>query len=119
MSFRFEKLEIWQRARLFSVEIYKLTSRFPPEEKFGLIDQLRRASVSIVLNIAEGSDRKSDKEFTRFIRMAISSVEEVVTGLYIACDLGYLNKKDFDLMYDEANLLVSKMNALINSFKKP
>lgn len=118
MGFRFEKLEVWQDARRFAVGIYKVTSNFPKEEKFALVDQIRRASVSVSLNIAEGSDRKSDKEFVRFLHIAIGSTEEVVTGLYIAKDLKYVNKNKFDVFYRDSNLLVSKINALINSIKK-
>lgn len=91
MSFRFEKLEVWQEARVFAADIYKVTSRFPQEEKFGLTNQLRRAGVSIALNIAEGSSRKSDREFIRFLRTAMGSLEEIVTGFYIALDLHYLD----------------------------
>lgn len=77
--FRFEKLEIWNDARDFVKEIYKLGVGFPKEEKFCLTDQMRRAAISIVLNIAEGSDRKSDADFRRFLRCAIGSLEEVVS----------------------------------------
>ena len=118
MSFRFEKLEVWQQARRFSVAIYKVSGGFPAEEKYSLTDQIRRAAVSVALNIAEGSDKKSDKEFARYLRLAIGSIEEVVTGLYIALDLKYLTREEFDPLYNEANLLTSKINALINSFRK-
>lgn len=118
MTFRFEKLQVWQDARNFAGRIYKITAKFPREETFGLRDQLRRASVSIALNIAEGSDRKSDKEFIRFLRTAITSTEEVVTGLYIALDQNYLDKDIFQSLYMDANSLVAKINALIKSFKK-
>ena len=118
MSFRFEKLKVWQEARLFSVDIYRITLKFPPEEHFGLTDQLRRAVISIALNIAEGSSRKSDKDFARFLRTSIGSLEEVVTGLYVALDLKYLDKDEFNNLYSKANLIASKINALINSFKK-
>jgi len=117
MSFRFEKLTVWQDSRVFINKIYKITKPFPKEERFGLIDQLRRASVSIALNIAEGSDRKSDAEFKRFLRMAIASCEEVVTALYVSKDLGYIKGKNFDIIYKDANRLVAKINALVNSLK--
>jgi len=117
MSFRFEGLKVWQDARNFTGRIYGITRSFPREERFGLIDQLRRAAVSIVLNIAEGSDRKSDIEFRRYLRMAITSCEEVVTALYISLDQNYLNKKDFDILYKDANSLVARINALIKSLQ--
>ncbi len=115
--FRFEKLKVWHDSRSLVREIYALTRKFPAEEKFCLTNQIRRAAISISLNIAEGSDRKSDKEFKRFLRMAISSAEEVITGLYIALDLNYLNKKKFDKIYEDSNILVAKLNALIKSLR--
>lgn len=115
MSFRFEKLTVWQDTRKFATNIYKVTATFPKDERFGLIDQLRRAAVSIALNISEGSDRKSDAEFKRFLRMAIGSCEEVVTALYISLDQTYLNQSQFDSLYEEANIVVAKINALIKS----
>lgn len=118
MTFRFEKLTVWNNARIFVVKIYKVTSTFPRDEKFGLTDQIRRAAVSIALNIAEGSSRKSDKEFTRFLRTSLGSLEEVVTGLYIALDLKYLTQDKFNNLYQDLNILASKINALINSFKR-
>lgn len=118
MSFRFEKLTVWQESREFVNVIYSITRKFPAEEKFCLIDQLRRASISIMLNIAEGSDRKSDLEFRRFLRMSISSCEEVVSALYIAYDQKYIKRGDFDGLYNKANQLVAKINALINSLGK-
>ena len=118
MSFRFEKLTVWQESRVFIVKLYKITSKFPSEEKFSLTDQIRRAGVSIALNIAERSGKKSDIDFIRFLRISIGSVNEVVTGLYLAQDLKYLDKTDFDNLYTELNLIASKINALINSIKK-
>jgi four helix bundle protein len=111
--FRFEKLEIWQDSRKLVIKVYKLTKKFPVEEKFCLIDQIRRAAISISLNIAEGSDRKSDKEFKRFLRMAIASAEEVVTGFYLSLDLEYINQQEFDNIYEELNIIVAKINALV------
>ncbi|MBI2621257.1 MAG: four helix bundle protein [Candidatus Levybacteria bacterium] len=91
---------------------------FPSEEKFGLTNQIRRAAISIALNIAEGSDKKSDAEFKRFLRMAIGSCEEVITGFYIALDQKYVPEKDFDIIYEQANMLVAKLNALVKSLNK-
>lgn len=118
MSFRFENLEIWKEARELVKKVYKITSQFPDRERFGLTDQLRRAAISVALNITEGSDRKSDKEFERFLRMSITSCEEVVTGLYIAQDLGYLNGSEFRDLYNAANQQVAKTNALIKKLKQ-
>ncbi|MDD5043443.1 MAG: four helix bundle protein [Patescibacteria group bacterium] len=118
MSFRFENLEIWQLSRSFAGEIYRKTKNFPKEEIFGLVSQLRRAAISIVLNIAEGSDRKSDMEFIRFLRISVASLDEVIAALYIALDQEFMMKDDFDALYAEANMLAAKINALVNSIKK-
>jgi len=118
MSFRFEKLKVWQDARAFCVQVYKVTSKFPSRECFALTDQIRRAVISVILNIVEGSSRSSDKEFVRFLRISIGSLHEVVAGTYIALDLKYLNSDDFEELYSTSNTLASKINALINSIKK-
>ena len=102
MRFKFENLEIWQDARVFVNKIYTLTKKFPSEEKFGLTDQLRRAAVSVALNIAEGTNRSTNKDRKHFFQMSITSVDEVVTGLFIALDQGYIAKKDFDELYELA-----------------
>lgn len=114
MKFRFENLQVWQDARNFVNHIYSITQNFPSDERFGLTDQLRRAAVSIALNIAEGSDRKSDIEFRRYLRMSITSTEEVVTALFIALDQKYLSQTDFNKLYESAHMIVAKLNALIN-----
>lgn len=113
--FRFEKLEIWKEARKLVKKVYILTSKFPVQERYGLTDQIRRAVISIVLNITEGSDRKSDVEFKRFLRMAITSAEEVVTGFYLAIDLEYIPQNEFDEIYKDINNLVARINSLVRS----
>lgn len=118
MGFRFEKFTIWHDARKFANNVYVLTKSFPKDERFGLTDQLRRAAISIALNIAEGSDRKSDVDFRRFLRLAMGSLEEAVTALYISLDQGYLTQQKFDTLYEEANILAAKINKLIGNLKR-
>jgi len=91
---QFKELQIWKKSRLFCSKIYNVTATFPSEEKFGIINQLRRASVSIPSNIAEGSSRNSNKDFARFLEIAIGSAYEVETQLLISSDLGFINEKN-------------------------
>ena len=113
--FKFEKLEVWKDAREFTSLLYKVTSSFPVKERFGLVDQIRRATVSIVLNIAEGSTKGSDRDFRRFLKMSQGSINEVVTGMYIALDQKFISQKQFDEIYDFALRINSRLNALIKS----
>jgi len=91
---QFKELLIWKKSRLFCSKIYSITATFPSEEKFGIINQLRRAAVSIPSNIAEGSSRNSNKDFARFLEIAIGSAYEVETQLLISSDLGFINEKN-------------------------
>lgn len=108
---RFKELEIWKKSRKFCSEIYNATANFPSDEKFGLINQLRRASVSIPSNIAEGSSRNSQKDFARFLEIAIGSAYEIETQLLIASDLGFLK-------YDDLNRLANKIEEIIKMTSK-
>ncbi|MFW0738718.1 four helix bundle protein [Flavobacterium sp. N502536] len=91
---QFKELLIWKKSRLFCSKIYSATANFPSEEKFGITNQLRRASVSIASNIAEGSSRNSNKDFARFLEIAIGSAYEVETQLLISSDLGFINEEN-------------------------
>jgi four helix bundle protein len=90
VMFRFEKFDVWHHAVDFAESIHALTSMFPREEQFGLTSQMRRASVSVSLNIAEGSSRSSDREFARFVEVAYGSLMEVVSQSSIAKRQGLL-----------------------------
>ena len=114
MPFRFEGLEIWQLARSYIEEIYGITARFPQIELYGLASQLNRAANSVALNIAEGSGRDTRREFDRFLGIAIGSVFEVVSGLFLALDRRYINEATHDLLYEEGD----KLGRKINSFRK-
>jgi len=87
----FKNLKVWQKSHALTLKVYKLTYRFPAEEKFGLTSQLRRALVSVELNLAEGSSRGSDRDFRRFVQMALGSASEVECQLLLARDLNYLS----------------------------
>ncbi len=83
------KLQVWQRSIAFVTKIYQLTETFPESELYGLINQMRRAAVSIASNIAEGAGRNSKKEFHRFLSIAQGSIAELETQLIISKNLGY------------------------------
>ncbi len=89
----FKELKIWKKSRQITKEIYELTESFPAEEKFGLISQMRRAAVSMVSNIAEGSGKESEKEFIRYLETSYSSAFEVETQLILALDLNFVSSE--------------------------
>lgn len=113
--FRFEKLEVWRDAREFVSLVYEVTSTFPSKEQLGLINQIRRAAVSIVLNIAEGSTKGSDIDFRRYLKIAQGSVNEVVAGFYIALDQKFIDEKHFEQIYDFSLKINSKLNAFMKA----
>lgn len=117
-QYSFEKLDVWNDARHFVKEIYKITSSFPEKEKFGLSSQMQRASVSIVSNIAEGVSRNSVKEQIRFVEIAYGSLMEVYCQLFIAMDLNYLISELFETIKVEVNKIANKLNALTRSLIK-
>lgn len=95
MAQSYENLNVWKQAIDFAVIIYGLSKKFPKDEQFGIISQIRRAVVSISSNIAEGSSRKSSKDFIRFIDISIGSLNEVESLLEISFQLEYLTKAQF------------------------
>jgi len=109
----FEELTIWQEARELTSKIYILSKRFPKEELYGLTSQIRRASVSIMSNIAEGFNRRSTKEFINFLIISRASISEVQNDLYISLDLNYIDKKDFETIYNHAQKISMSINKLI------
>lgn len=110
----FRHLKIYQRAIEFAVEIYKSSKSFPKDEIFGLTSQIRRAVTSISFNIAEGSGNKSEREFQRFLEIALRSDYEVMTCLEIAYRLDYCKKEGFNKLIAEAD----EIAAMIVGFSK-
>ena len=109
---KFEDIEAWQKARELTREIYRVTNRGAFAKDFGLRDQIRRASVSIMSNIAEGFGRGGNREFIQFLSMAKGSVSEVQAQLYVAVDAGYLTKDQFQ----QLNSLSQSTGNLIGGF---
>lgn len=93
---RFTELKVWQRAHALVLDVYRISAGFPAEERFGLTSQLRRAVTSVPANIAEGSRRKSQQEYSRFLNIAQGSAAEVEYLLILSRDLGYLSPSAFD-----------------------
>jgi len=138
--FRFERIEAWQLARALNRKVYAVTRQFPKDEQFGLTSQLRRASVSVSSNIAEGSGRNSDVDFAHFLEIAYGSLMEpetrgvgvacqrqprgrdsreagrqFVSQLYLALDEAYLAEDSFEQLANDADLLAGKIAALSKS----
>ena len=113
-----ENLEVWNKAVEFVVKIYKFTKNFPSDEKFGLTSQIRRASVSIPANIAEGAARQTTKEFLQFLSIAQGSSSEVETELLIAYKVGYLDKLIFLELKQEIESIGRMIIGLSNHLKK-
>ena len=86
---RFTDLKVWQRSHQLTLEVYRLTTGFPSEERFGLVSQLRRAAASAPTNIAEGSKRQSNSEYSRFLNIAEGSLVETEYLLMLCRDVGY------------------------------
>jgi four helix bundle protein len=115
MAFKFENLTAWQRAIELTGMVDELTKSFPREELYVLTSQIKRASDSIALNIAEGSTGQSSKEFARFLGIAIRSGIEVVTCLHIAKRRNLINEAVFQEIYNQTERLIIGIQALRKS----
>jgi four helix bundle protein len=102
------KLVVWKRSLVFVTAIYRMTAQFPPEERFGLVSQMRRAAISIPSNIAEGAARNTHKEFTNFLYIAQGSASELETQMLISRELGFVDMADTDGLLSELDE-ISKM----------
>ena len=111
---KFEDLDSWKAARNLTNEVYSITKKEKFSKDYGLKDQVQRASVSIVANIAEGFDSKSDKYFINFLNYAYRSATEVQSLLYVASDQKYISQTEFDNLYSQ----VKKIHGLIGGLIK-
>lgn len=108
----FKNLEVWKKSRALVLSIYEVSALFPQDEKFGIIAQIRRAIVSISLNISEGSGRTSNKEFSHFLDIAYSSSLEVETILYLCFDLKYISELKLNDLVIKLNEIQKMINGL-------
>jgi four helix bundle protein len=114
-TFSFEKLNVWLDSKELIKLIYTITKDFPSEEKFGLTNQLRRASVSIASNLAEGTSRNTNKDKAHFTTLSFSSLMEVLNQIIIARELNYIEENNYQLIRIEIENISNKLNALRNS----
>ena len=110
----FRKWDVYNNSKACSVLIYQLTKDFPVEEKFGLISQLRRASISVVANIAEGASRSSEKNFKHFLTMSIGSSFEIEALLEISLELKFISIQNFNDIFEKNKIIQKQLNAFIS-----
>lgn len=114
---RYKDLKFWQLSRTFCSDIYIITKSFTDDENFGLISQLRRASVSIPSNIAEGASRSSNKDFNRFLIIALGSCYEIETQLLISFDLKFINNMELEKLNSTLTQIIKMMSKFSSSLK--
>jgi four helix bundle protein len=102
MKHNFKELIVWKRVRIFIVDIYTLTKEYPADEKYDLVSQMRRASISASLNIIEGTGRSTDKQLANFLDISYGSMKEVQGCLIHSFDLGYISQNELEKFENES-----------------
>ena len=105
----YKELEVWKESIKFCPIIYKLVRKFPEDEKFGLVSQLKIAVISIPSNIAEGSAKSSDKHFGVFLETSLGSCYEVETQLLLSLDLGIINQEEYDFTTEKLTIIIKML----------
>lgn len=111
-EYYFEKLSVWQNARILVKDVYITTASFPENERFGVISQLRRATMSIAANIAEGMSRSGDKDKLRFLNQAYSSAIEVINFLILSLDLSFIAQQEYNEIRNKVEHITNQIQAL-------
>ena len=114
----FHSLVVWQKAHVLTLNVYRLTKRFPDDERFGLISQLRRSAASVPANLAEGCGRGGEQEFARFVQIAMGSAAEVEYHLLLAKDLGYIADTDFDMLQNAIEEVKRMLASLLRTVRE-
>lgn len=113
----YKDLIVWQKSFALVLEIYKITGKFPPHELFGLVSQMRRASISVPSNIAEGYSRNNRGEYVHFVAIAYASGAELETQLLLAKELNYLTAQDFIKINSLLVEVLKMLNKLLSTLK--
>ena len=111
-------LDLWKESVEFVSLVYEITSKFPKEERFGLVNQIRRAAVSIPSNIAEGAGRSHKNEFIQFLNISSGSISELETQLIISYNLKFLDKEQLEILINKITKIRNQIFGLIKSLKK-
>lgn len=111
----FRDLIAWKEGNNLVIQIYRLTTKYPVSEQFGITNRMRRAAVSVTSNIAEGFVRKAIKEKSQFYYIALGSVSELQNQLIISSEIGYIKLTEFNQTSDQTNLVGKSLNGLIKS----
>ena len=119
MTFLFQNWQVYKDARELRKEVKKITVTFPTDEKYLLIDQVRRAALSIVLQIAEGSNRKTDKDKTVFINRALTSLNEVLACCDCALDDKYINQEQYNSFYEKIEIVAKQLRGFEKHLSNP
>ena len=117
MQNQLENLQVWQKGMTLVKEVYLLTKNFPRDELYGLTSQMRRAAVSVPVNIAEGKGRYHKKEYLQFLYLARGSIYELMTLVQLAQSLGYLNPQSATGLLEACGEITAMLNGLIRSLQ--
>jgi len=118
MSRDYKKIVAWQRAHELTLEVYRSSGGFPPEEKFALTSQLRRAAYSVPANVAEWSGRGTKKEYMRFLHVALASLKETECFLLLSRDLGYLGDTAYKTLTRSVDNTFAPLDGFIKTVRK-
>ena len=117
-TYAFENLEVWQQSKSLTTDVYQLTNKFPPEERYGLAQQLRRAAISVCSNIAEGSTRWSKRDKARFYEIAYGSLIELLNQVLIAVELTFVSESEMLQIRQQIEHISPRLSALHRSAKR-
>jgi four helix bundle protein len=118
MSFRFQTWQVYKDARAFRSKVGGILKNFPADEKYVLVDQVKRALLSVILQIAEGSNRKTEKDKGTFINRALTSLDEVLAAFDCSLDDGYITQKQYDELYSDIENIAKQLRAFGNHIFK-